>query len=207
MREDRAGATDYWNYTLLNPANAFMFTSVGERAEYWLTHSGNGWLYQNEVYKCRTIQDKILPLVDSAAQRVDASQFLRNRKLFGSSDWEQPFNPYTCIAKVVMPVYFSVLQKNAQAQTWLNQAIIACAIERYRIAHNALPATLEDLQMPDLPHDIITGAPLHYKVTGNDYILYSVGWNQAEDGGKPGKAESGSLDPMQGDWVWSLKPL
>jgi len=30
-------------------------------------------------------------------------------------------------------------------------------------------------------------------------VLYSVGWNEKDDGGTPGKA---LFDEKQGDWVW-----
>jgi hypothetical protein len=57
-----------------------------------------------------------------------------------------------------------------------------------------------------LPHDVITGQPLNYRRTDdNQYLLYSVGWNQTDDGGVPGLAKSGeAIDQMTGDWVWRL---
>jgi len=36
-----------------------------------------------------------------------------------------------------------------------------------------------------LPHDVITGGKLHYRVTaGGGYVLYSVGWNETDEGGQ-----------------------
>lgn len=84
---------------------------------------------------------------------------------------------------------------------------MACEIERYRLAHGALPGTLEELHMADLPHDIISGGPLHYRVTAGDYTLYSVGWNETDDGGLIALKLNGVTDPGEGDWVWTLKPL
>ena len=57
-----------------------------------------------------------------------------------------------------------------------------------------------------LPHDVITGQPLNYRRTDdNQYLLYSVGWNQTDDGGVPGLTKSGeAIDQMTGDWVWRL---
>ena len=48
-----------------------------------------------------------------------------------------------------------------------------------------------------LPHDIIGGQPLKYHRTADArFVLYSVGWNEKDDGGVPGKAGA------EGDWVW-----
>jgi hypothetical protein len=65
--------------------------------------------------------------------------------------------------------------------------------------------------MSELPHDIINGQPLHYRRTADgQFVLYSVGWNETDDGGvaimKPDsnpRDESKSLVGMDyGDWVW-----
>ena len=58
-----------------------------------------------------------------------------------------------------------------------------------------------------LPHDIINGQPLKYRRTEDrHYALYSVGWNETDEGGTvvPGKAEKAAEQqaPLEGDWVW-----
>src|SRR5579862_6792690 len=89
------------------------------------------------------------------------------------------------LAKIMMSVFPAVPEKFAQAQTWVDEAAIACEIERYHLAHGALPATLDDLRVPNLPHDVINGQPLRYRIIAPDnYLVYSVGWNQTDDGGK-----------------------
>jgi hypothetical protein len=47
-----------------------------------------------------------------------------------------------------------------------------------------------------LPHDIIGGQPLKYQQTDGQFLLYSVGWNETDDGGQ----FNHSYD--QADWVW-----
>jgi hypothetical protein len=83
-----------------------------------------------------------------------------------------------------------------------NEAQIVCALERYRLAHGEYPETLDVLApqfIEKLPHDIIGGQPLHYRrIEGGIFLLYSVGWNETDDGGVPGTLS----DPKQGDWVW-----
>jgi hypothetical protein len=60
-----------------------------------------------------------------------------------------------------------------------------------------------------LPRDIVNGAPLLYRrVEDGTFLLYSVGWNETDDGGKS-VSDIGELKNVTlGDWVWknSLKP-
>ena len=54
-----------------------------------------------------------------------------------------------------------------------------------------------------LPHDIIGGQPLHYRRTADGkFLLYSVGWNETDDGGQVALKADGSVDLEKGDWVW-----
>jgi hypothetical protein len=45
---------------------------------------------------------------------------------------------------------------------------------------------------------------MQYKSTGDgQFTLYSVGWNEKDDGGKRVLNQQGNAtDPTQGDWVW-----
>ena len=72
-------------------------------------------------------------------------------------------------------------------QASIDLARVACALERYRLAHGEYPETLDALTpqfIEKLPHDIINGQPLHYRRTDDGkFVLYSVGWNEKDDGG------------------------
>jgi hypothetical protein len=83
----------------------------------------------------------------------------------------------------------------------VNEAQIACALERYHLANGEYPATLDALTpqfIENIPHDIIGGDPLNYRATfDGKFLLYSVGWNEKDDGGK-----DGGTDFTKADWVW-----
>jgi len=92
-------------------------------------------------------------------------------------------------------------------QRGFDQAVAACALERYRLANSQYPEKLDAL-VPDylakIPTDVITGEPLKYERTANGlFLLYSVGWNETDDGGETG-ARKGSaiINDTKGDWVW-----
>jgi hypothetical protein len=56
--------------------------------------------------------------------------------------------------------------------------------------------------MDRLSNDVITGQPYKYRRTDDSqFILYSVGWNEKDDGGVP--SQHGLFDDQEGDWVWA----
>jgi hypothetical protein len=95
----------------------------------------------------------------------------------------------------------------AHAQSEADLAMVACALERYRLALGQYPVELSALVprfASTLPHDIINGQPLKYHRTDNGrFILYSIGWNEKDDGGVVAtKGNPPHADNDQGDWVW-----
>ena len=83
------------------------------------------------------------------------------------------------------------------AQTAVNQGIIACALERYRLASGDCPENLEQL-MPAyfarIPRDVVAGRPMIYqRLDEGRYILRGVGPNEINDQNKK------SSD----DWLWT----
>ena len=96
--------------------------------------------------------------------------------------------------------------KFVQAQVWLDLARVGIALERFRLTTGRYPETLAALEpdfFPRLPHDVLTGQPLKYQLNAEGtFLLYSVGWNETDDGGKVVLTRGGSVDARNGDWVW-----
>ena len=114
----------------------------------------------------------------------------------------------TLLARNVAPDYLRACQFTARNQTLVNEALIACALDRYRLAHSRYPETLGELvpQFADkLPQDIIGGQALHYRCEQDGrFLLYSVGWNESDDGGVTVRQAGGAVDVAKGDWVWQF---
>ena len=86
----------------------------------------------------------------------------------------------------------------AFAQNALNQAVIACALERFRLLQGKYPETLKEL-LPDyltnIPKDVARGMPMLYENTSDlRFELRSVGPNQTND----------RAQPVSDDWLWSF---
>jgi hypothetical protein len=116
-------------------------------------------------------------------------------------------SPYSFYAQMFFPEVVGTAQKIAVAQTSVDMARTACALERYHLAHSEYPEMLDALApqfTEKIPHDVINGQPLHYRRTDDgNFLLYSVGWNETDDGGVVVLGTTGRLvDLKKGDWVW-----
>jgi hypothetical protein len=107
------------------------------------------------------------------------------------------------MARVLLPALYKIPLRAAAAQTAVDEAAIACALERYRLANGQFPENLDRLVpkfISQLPNDVISGEPYKYHRTADgQFALYSFGWNETDDGGVPGKT---LFDEKDGDWVW-----
>jgi hypothetical protein len=84
----------------------------------------------------------------------------------------------------------------------------AIALELYRRHHGGYPSQLNALApafMPEIPADRITGDPIKYKLVNGKPLLYSVGADRIDDGGKPIDPRNKLADPKAAA-VWRTDP-
>ncbi|HEV2694218.1 MAG TPA: hypothetical protein VG347_15090 [Verrucomicrobiae bacterium] len=158
-----------------------------------------GWAFQN-VKVAVTQEQRLLDCFDPSNELVAPKKVEQaTREITSEVDRHTVFH---LLANIAIPNFTKAFQTYAFNQTLANEAQIACALERYRLAHNAYPETLDALTpqfMDKIPVDIFGGEPLHYHRTADgSFLLYSVGWNETDDGGTPGTLS----DPKKGDWLW-----
>ena len=94
--------------------------------------------------------------------------------LFGSSD--PLFRIY--ITPLLKTGYTEAFDRFPFAQTVVDLATLACALERYRLANGEFPATLDSLApqfLTQLPHDIINGEPLKVPAHGRWRVCALLG--------------------------------
>jgi hypothetical protein len=162
-----------------------------------------GWFYQNEILLAQMQQRWNMPTVNDAQQTVSPKLVVKANGAIGAIGRPTPFNFF---ARLLLPSLGSYAEKIALGQTEANLARTAIALERYRLVHGEYPDSLDAVvsQFPEkIPHDIIGGEPLHYRRTDDgQFVLYSIGWNETDDGGVVGLTKSGAPDNSKGDWVW-----
>jgi hypothetical protein len=162
----------------------------------------SGWFYQNKLRGSKFILEQFLPISDVRQQTISptlvkqADEALRTMRR----------TPYSMLGQMFLSGLTNTPRKFALAQTTVNLARTACALERHRLAQGKYPETLDALSpqfIAKVPSDPIGGQPLHYRFTDDGhFILYSVGWNEKDDGGTVSLTKSGSPDVDNGDWVW-----
>jgi hypothetical protein len=166
----------------------------------------SGWFYQNELRGSRFMVQQYVPLAD-LEHRIVSPASLRRAETAHDLEFNHA-NPYNRLEAMLLPSLGGAVKRFAYAQSFVDLARMAIALERHRLAHGEYPESLDVLApqfMDKIPRDIITGQPLHYRRTGDgQFVLYSVGWNETDDGGVvvfEGK-KTDRVDISQGDWVW-----
>jgi len=80
---------------------------------------------------------------------------------------------------------------------YLRAAQVALAVERFRLATGGLPDSLERLvpvYLETVPRDPFDGAPLRYRKLAPGFVVYSVGEDEKDDGGRQSEGYGGPGD-------------
>lgn len=86
---------------------------------------------------------------------------------------------------------------------------VAIALEMYKRRHGSYPASLEALApqwLPEIPVDRITGDPIKYRLINGRPVVYSVGADRIDDGGKRPVVKPGSNSNQDTAAQWDVKP-
>jgi hypothetical protein len=166
-----------------------------------------GWFQMEAVNYGRLMDLQLEGVVDVQQRRVDATQAVENsRRLKGElKHGFAALQKHRVLASLLLPALGSTARKFAVAQTTTHQAVLACALERYRLLEGKLPENVNALLprfLPAVPHDVLTGQPLAYEaVAEGDFTLTSVGW--------PGETGEDGLpreDRNPDEWIWVSRP-
>ncbi len=166
----------------------------------------SGWLRQNELRVARFETQWLLPLADENAHVFSPEKVKVADKAFASE--KKTVTPENVLEMMFLPAWSAEARRFAFAQTSADLARVAIALERYRLANGDYPNSLDALSpqfMEKIPNDVIGGKPLNYRRTNDgQFILYSVGWNERDDGGVVAalKGNSSGADYTRGDLVW-----
>jgi hypothetical protein len=162
-----------------------------------LKYAPSGWFYQYMVFHAR-LNDRISTGFDAGQQMVSPSRLNEVGEILHHN--AEHLSPYNFLCSLAIPNWVKVMQRFAANQTMANEGALACALERYRLSRSEYPETLDALVpqwIERLPHDLIGRQPLKYRrIDGDQFLLYSIGWNEKDDEGVPGNSIA------DGDWVW-----
>jgi hypothetical protein len=177
-----------------------------ESRNYFPDFWADGWI---DLMKTRSVSIDLnaVSFVDSKARLV----FPKTADQFAAENarvrWDS-YAPWNIFSAVSAGPIANAVSQFTKIQVWVDEARIACALERYRLAHGVYPGSFDALApayIGDLPHDIMNGEPYHYRLRPDGtFLLYSVGWNQIDDGGKVVYHEDAPtvIGKYAGDWPW-----
>jgi hypothetical protein len=164
-----------------------------------------GWYHLEQLNYNRAFQEGLLPRINLAEREVNPDTSHACDLAMSNYPPTGAFIHHRIFAALMLPGAHAP-EKAAAVQTDVDLIMLACALERYRIAEGTYPDQLASLAprfIATLPHDIINGQPLKYRRTANGrFVLYSVGWNEKDDGGVTATKKDGSQDRNRGDWVF-----
>ena len=170
----------------------------------------HGWYYQEQLNYCRLYQNQLGGTFDPAQKRVFPNQIEDHahqleKEIAGGRLGKtlSAIIHHRVLGSLLLPSLGKLPLRAATAQTAADQAALACALERCRLANGQFPEKLEELAprfILQLPNDVLTGEPYKYRRNqAGGFVLYSIGWDGKDDGGVPGRV---LFDEEQGDWVW-----
>jgi hypothetical protein len=171
------------------------------------THLGllvRGWFYRNILVICQ-YHSMFVDSLDASGRRVHPSLIPE------PGAWERRlrWRPDLVMARIPEPPTWNVwVTSCAQRQAFIDEAVIVCALERYRISQGRYPDRLESLAtdfLPSMPVELVSGGPVHYRRQGESFLLYQVGWDGKDENGRIGWRGTGkdrAIDPAQGNWTW-----
>lgn len=132
--------------------------------------------------------------LDTPAQLLAVETAMTNTVIRGRQFPPKPF------CGMLLPALENGARKFCQLEALRDAALAALAVERYRLIHaGRLPEALTEL-VPDLlaevPRDPFDGQPLRYHRLKEGYVVYSVGPDRIDHGGreKPKKGGTSQFD-------------
>ncbi|MCU0782592.1 MAG: hypothetical protein MUF81_00815 [Verrucomicrobia bacterium] len=171
--------------------------------EYRLTPSG--WFQLNKVALARCYQ-AAFPTPTELSQRILSPDIARRFEKTMGPVRSRHLKPGNWLVNFLLRPLEREANLCARTQASVDLARVACALQRFRQANGAFPEALDALApkfIQKIPHDVVNGQPLHYRrMEDGNFLLYSVGWNEKDDGGEPKPVRMPHLSEPAGDWVW-----
>ena len=115
---------------------------------------------------------------------------------------------YYILSSMLLPALGNTIIKEANGLAQVRTAQAALAVERFRLAHRRLPENLNELVpqfLSAVPIDPFDGQALRYHRLAKGYVIYSVGQDGHDDGGREKHADWKSSDKTTYDITFTVE--
>jgi hypothetical protein len=130
----------------------------------------------------------------------ETREFWRNHdRQIGALPW------YAVLSRMAMPMMDTAVLKQAALEALALAARTGLACKIYKNQNGRYPADLAALVpgiLPEVPVDPFTGKPLVYRLEGEGFIVYSLGSNEKDDGGRMTFEITKLIMDKDDDWAW-----
>ncbi len=112
---------------------------------------------------------------------------------------------YAKLTRVLAPVSERALQRRDTSLARSQLCRMALELKAYKARNGHYPDTLAALQQHlawDIPEDVFSGGPLIYRLSGDGFVLYSVGPDEIDNGGVAGDDGGGGANSQGTDLTW-----
>lgn len=159
------------------------------RQEEWTGQAGLAELARKNVgFRTNPIASVLLH-----SGQYDYTQYMdrliRNARLPYAARPAQPPIPHDVFVPLVALAYPPAAVKYAENETRNDLLLVVLALRAYKLEHGSYPDALDQLTpayLNPIPSDpFAVNAPLKYRRAGASYVLYSVGPDGKDDGGRP----------------------
>ena len=140
-----------------------------------------------------------------------ASTFPKNMLAISNSQQqisETSRRNYYFLSSMFLPALGNANVKEANSVAQMRAAQTALAVERFRLAHGQLPEKLDELvsqYLSAVPEDPFDGQPLRYRRLDRGYVVYSIGPDGEDNGGRERPADAKSTDKTHYDITFTVE--
>jgi hypothetical protein len=147
------------------------------------------------------------PLLRLATKCVEIAKLPPEDQLLQLKQLKETETKLPTLVALWLPAYEKFVQACVRNQAYLRCAYVALAVERYRLTHGRWPDSLAEVVpkfLRMLPGDPYNGQPLHYRRTKDGVVIYSVGPDGNDDGGKVDRKNPTALGTDLGFQLWDV---
>jgi hypothetical protein len=130
------------------------------------------------------IHEELKSLKDKAGDAGEVVQALRGGEDAGKAVGQKIGE---IMISLLMPAYYKMQQAADRAEQLQRNQYVAFALAAYRADHGRYPERLDGLSpkyLAQVPRDLFSGKALIYRPSEEGYLLYSVGVNGRDEGGR-----------------------
>jgi hypothetical protein len=151
---------------------------------------------------------KIDEYFEQADQLFEETPWDLHNKDLDQDKWNQPIKQFSLMLDIESPAHKRISQIAWRLKTHRAALLALLAIMRYQKNEGQYPEDLNELvssgYLNSLPMDPFSGRPLVYRKAEEGFILYSIGQDLKDDGGRLGLGSDGKprMWADEGDWVF-----